>query len=56
MEGLPIAGHTVGPTSVSRKFSTAVGSAFLAPLVLVALLPDATFTLDSVGNQENYHE
>ena len=56
MEGLPIAGHTTGLTSVSRRFLAAVGSVFPVPSVLIALLPDATFTPNSVGTQDNYHE
>ena len=56
MEGFPLAGCTAESTSVSGRFLTTAGSAFLVPSVLVALLPDATFTLNSVGNQENYHE
>ena len=56
MEGLPIAGCTIGLTSVLGKFSATVGSTFLAISVSVALLPDATITLSNAGNQDNYHE
>ena len=41
MEGLPIAGCTIGLTSVLGKFSAMVSSTFSAISVSVALLPDA---------------
>ena len=56
MEGLPIAGRTADSTSVSGRFSAAVGSAFLTPSILIVLLLDATFTPSSAGSQDNYHE
>ncbi|RVW41810.1 Transposon Ty3-I Gag-Pol polyprotein [Vitis vinifera] len=48
--------RTAGSTSVSGRFSAAAGSAFLAPSLSVALLPDATFTPSNAESQDNYHE
>ena len=50
MEGLPIAGRTVGSTSISGKFSVVVGSVFLTPSVSIAILPNATITPSNAGN------
>ncbi|RVW75298.1 hypothetical protein CK203_055337 [Vitis vinifera] len=55
-EGLPIAGRTAGSTSISGKFSAIASSAFPAPSVSVALLPNATFTPSNAGSQDSYHE